>query len=196
MNLKKRISGKREARFHHEDVLFSQNMRQGLAALLPYHTKEIVVVCIGTDRSTGDSLGPLTGTLLNERTNKMLSVYGTLSDPIHAVNLEEKMEMIEARHPDAFLIAIDACLGRMDSIGSVILSPGPLKPGAALKKPLPDVGDIHLTGVVNISGYMEFLVLQNTRLNIVMQMARKITESLHHLDLELAKQQPVPYRIK
>ncbi|SDM40969.1 spore protease YyaC [Sediminibacillus halophilus] len=196
MNLKKRISGKKEGRFHYEDVLFSQNMRQGLAELLPFYTKEIVVVCIGTDRSTGDSLGPLTGTLLNEKANKRLSVYGTLSDPIHAVNLEEKMEMIEERHPKAFIIAIDACLGRTDSIGSIILSPGPLKPGAALKKPLPDVGDIHLTGVVNISGYMEFLVLQNTRLNIVMQMARKITDSLHLLDLELAKKQAVPLRVK
>ncbi|SDK22850.1 spore protease YyaC [Sediminibacillus albus] len=196
MNLKKRISVKKEGRFHFEDASFKQNMRQSLAELLPEHAPEIVVVCIGTDRSTGDSLGPLTGTLLNEKVNHMISVYGTLADPIHAVNLEEKLQMIETKHPGAFIIAIDACLGRIDSIGSIILSPGPLKPGAALKKPLPDVGDIHLTGVVNISGYMEFLVLQNTRLNIVMQMARRITESLHQLDLELTKRKPLPFQVK
>jgi Protein of unknown function (DUF1256) len=31
---------------------------------------------------------------------------------------------------------------------------------------------------VNVSGFMEFFVLQNTRLNLVMKMAKSITEAI------------------
>ncbi|WP_077623765.1 spore protease YyaC [Sediminibacillus massiliensis] len=192
MNLKSRFSGKKEGRFHFNDEGINKQLGTGIWNLLPEDVKEIVIVCVGTDRSTGDSLGPLTGTLLNEKNTKMISVYGTLEEPIHAVNLEEKMALIHQEHPEAFIIAIDACLGRVNSIGSIVLAPGPLKPGAALKKPLPDVGDIHLTGVVNVSGYMEFFVLQNTRLNTVMQMARKLSDVLYQLDKKLTQAKVYP----
>ncbi|MFT8319315.1 MAG: DUF1256 domain-containing protein [Bacillus sp. (in: firmicutes)] len=36
------------------------------------------------------------------------------------------------------------------------------------------VGDIHITGIVNVSGYMEFLVLQSTKLSLVLKMANSI----------------------
>ncbi|MDT2277191.1 DUF1256 domain-containing protein [Paenibacillus larvae] len=37
---------------------------------------------------------------------------------------------------------------------------------------MPPVGDIHIKGIVNIGGYMEYLVLQCTRLALVDEMAR------------------------
>jgi hypothetical protein len=40
------------------------------------------------------------------------------------------------------------------------------------------VGDYHLIGVVNVAGYMEHVVLQNTRLSLVIRMADVITEAL------------------
>ena len=55
------------------------------------NTRPIVFVCIGTDRSTGDSLGPLIGTLLEEKSIHPFHVYGTLDHPIHALNLAEKL---------------------------------------------------------------------------------------------------------
>lgn len=47
-----------------------------------------------------------------------------------------------------------------------------------MNKELPEVGEIHLTGIVNVSGFMEFFVLQNTRLNLVMKMAKTIAEAI------------------
>lgn len=139
----------------------------------------VVVVCIGTDRSTGDSLGPLVGQSLSRFTSKFYTVYGTLKKPVHAVNLDDTLEYIEKVHPDAYIIAVDACLGRYNSIGNLSVSSGPVKPGAGVHKQLKEVGDIHLTGVVNISGYMETFVLQNTRLSLVMDMAEILADSLH-----------------
>jgi putative sporulation protein YyaC len=139
----------------------------------------VVVVCIGTDRSTGDALGPLIGTKLHNKDTFPFFVYGTLDDPVHAVNLEEKLKFIEAEHPGAFVIGIDACLGRLNHVGMVSISDGPVKPGAGVNKQLPPVGDMHITGIVNVSGFMEYFVLQNTRLSIVMKMADLIADSLH-----------------
>ncbi len=138
----------------------------------------IVIVCIGTDRSTGDSLGPLVGTFLSEKINNRFYVYGTLEEPIHAVNLHERIDYIKQNHPNAFIIAVDACLGKVKNIGTVQVCNGPLKPGAGVNKQLPEVGDVHITGIVNVSGFMEFFVLQNTRLSLVMKMAKIISESI------------------
>ena len=41
------------------------------------------------------------------------------------------------------------------------------KPGAGVNKDLPPVGDLYITGVVNVGGFMDYLVLQNTRLYLI-----------------------------
>lgn len=154
--------------------------------------KTIVIACIGTDRSTGDSLGPLVGSFLMHKLQSPFYVYGTLDEPIHAVNLQEKLDEIHTKHANAFVIAVDACLGRMKNVGSVQINQGPLKPGAGVNKKLPEVGDIHINGIVNVSGFMEFFVLQNTRLSLVMKMAQTIAEGIYTSSqvLERRKKQP------
>ncbi|RKD68095.1 MULTISPECIES: spore protease YyaC [Sinobaca] len=148
-------------------------------------TSEIVIVCIGTDRSTGDSLGPLTGTLLTKHKLDNFQVYGTLASPVHAVNLEDVLADIQIRHTAPYIIAVDACLGRVKNVGSLHFEDGPVYPGAAMKKNLPPVGSVHITGIVNVGGMMEFFVLQNTRLHVVMQMAESLSESFVLADRRL-----------
>ncbi|BBP93587.1 hypothetical protein BsIDN1_72050 [Bacillus safensis] len=158
-----------------KSILFSHLQKAG--------KRPVAIVCIGTDRSTGDSLGPLVGSKLSGLDLKKLHVYGTLSDPVHAVNLKEKLAEIEQAHKHPFIVAVDACLGRVKSVGSFQIGDGPLKPGAEKKKKeLPEVGDIHINGIVNVSGFMEYFVLQNTRLHLVMSMANTLSESLSHID--------------
>ena len=48
----------------------------------------IAVMCIGSDRSTGDSLGPLIGYKLSKFAFNNVFIYGSLNNPINAVNLE------------------------------------------------------------------------------------------------------------
>ncbi len=143
--------------------------------ILRANGRQVVLLCIGTDRSTGDSLGPLTGTKLQQKCITGLSVIGTLEEPVHAENLESVLSEIKRSCFNPFIIALDACLGRLDSVGHITLARGPLKPGTAVKKDLPEVGEIHLTGIVNINGFMQYIVLQNTRLNIVWQMSEVIS---------------------
>ncbi|MFD1040308.1 spore protease YyaC [Virgibacillus byunsanensis] len=183
MNLMNRFTSKNENfRMLHTDLDLIENMSNKLISWLPEFPREYIVVCIGTDRSTGDALGPLTGSYLEEKNPKHITVYGTLTDPVHAKNLEQYISLINSQHRNPYIIAIDACLGKTTSVGHLIAGVGPLEPGSAFNKPLPPIGDIHITGVVNVSGFMEFSVLQNTRLSIVVEMAKKTAAILEVID--------------
>lgn len=169
-------------RVHAEDPCARQILSLGLLRFLVdcgyAPDREIVVLCIGTDRSTGDALGPLTGSKLTTRTGRSFAVYGTLDQPVHAANLAENLEFIMQQHRNPFVIAIDACLGKTDHVGCISIKSGPLRPGTGVNKNLPPVGQVHVIGVVNVGGFMEYLVLQNTRLALVMKMAEIIADSL------------------
>ncbi len=152
--------------------------------------RSLVIVCVGTDRSTGDSLGPLIGTTLGKNSLENITVYGCLDKPVHALNLEQFARLINEKHPDSVILAIDACLGKSDSIGYIAIKEGPLKPGIGVNKTLPEIGDYHLIGIVNVGGLMEYFVLQNTRLSLVMRMsdiiARSIMMGIKHLNVNRA----------
>jgi len=135
--------------------------------------KELYFVCIGTDRSTGDALGPLVGMFLQQA--GVPNVIGTIDEPCHAVNLHERLATIPST---ACIIAIDACLGASANIGKITYRHGGLHPGAGVNKDLGTVGDISISGNVNVSGFMEYFVLQNTRLSLVMRMARQIADDV------------------
>ncbi|MGD8190554.1 spore protease YyaC [Brevibacillus ginsengisoli] len=154
----------------------SQHLVQRLR-MKPY-SQELVILCIGTDRSTGDSLGPLVGSKLHSYYSPKLQVYGSLDEPVHAVNLADKIELIQRKHHHPFIVAIDACLGQFSNVGSINVADGPVKPGAGVKKELPPVGDFHVTGIVNVGGFMEYFVLQNTRLHVVFSMAEVIANGI------------------
>ena len=157
-------------------------LSQTITSWLPSGDYDFIVLCIGTDRSTGDALGPLTGTFLTDRSLRRLTVYGTVHEPVHAKNLEAFIRYIQDTHKNPYIIAIDASLGKGTSIGYLTAEKGPVKPGAALDKPLPEIGEIHLTGIVNVGGYMEYTVLQSTRLSIVFDMAQTLANTLDQVD--------------
>ncbi len=163
-------------------IYFGQIVESYLKSHYTKEHEEIVILCIGTDRCTGDALGPLTGYKLERRIRGFENVYlhGTLEDPVHAKNLEETLNSIQSSYKKPFIIAIDACLGNMNRIGCIKISEGPLKPGAGVKKELPAVGDIHILGIVNLGGFMEFMMLQNTRLDLVMKMAEGISKGIEY----------------
>ena len=145
----------------------------------PGKWSELVFLCIGSDRVTGDCLGPYIGHQLLDRLDLQdIYVYGTLKDPVHALNLEKVSRMIRSIHPQSLVIAIDASLGQKKHLGYVTIADGALYPGAGVQKELPPVGDIHITGIVNIAGVLEQLTLQTTRLSTVISLADTITQGI------------------
>ncbi|EEG76935.1 spore protease YyaC [Dethiobacter alkaliphilus] len=174
---------KKNVRVESTDPFAVQKIRCTLNQMLedkyqqPVH--QLVVLCIGTDRSTGDALGPLIGTKLGRLQPRHAAIFGTLDEPVHAVNLAETIDKINNTYPSPLIIAVDACLGRMESVGSIDIGIGPMKPGAGVNKELPAVGEIHINGIVNVGGFLEYFVLQNTRLSVVVRLAETIARGLY-----------------
>ena len=140
-------------------------------------TDNIVILCIGSDRATGDCLGPLVGDYLKSELPGV-EVYGTLECPVHALNLESTVETIYERYNQPFIIAVDASLGIPEHIGYATLSSNPLVPGKGVNKKLPAIGNLSITGIVNVAGFPNSILLQSTRLHTVMTLANCIGSAI------------------
>lgn len=149
----------------------------------PNIADNIVILCIGTDRATGDCLGPLVGEHL-KKVLPAIPVYGTLKTPIHALNLEETIEEIYTYYSNPFIIAVDASLGIAEHIGYATLTHAPLCPGKGVNKKLPAIGNLSITGIVNIAGFPNSVLLQSTRLHTVVTLAECISNAICYYIIE------------
>ncbi|MCM3087571.1 spore protease YyaC [Bhargavaea ginsengi] len=157
-----------QGRFHYTETGAAWRIASVLLRHIPFGERTVRFVCIGTDRSTGDAYGPLTGTALTDPGSFRHPVLGTLDMPVHALNLQR----IAETEGDVFTVAIDACLGRAEHIGQIVIEDRPLFPGRAVGKTLPPIGDLSIKGVVNAAAPNSQEVLQNTRLHLPFMMSR------------------------
>jgi len=152
----------------------AEGLRAFVSRIVSGHNGErLIFLCIGTDRSTGDSLGPWVGTLLVER--GVADVVGTLKNPCDANALQRSVRDLP---DDAVIVAIDACLGRKESVGSFLVRRGPLVPARSVNGAFGAVGTYSIAGVVNESGLKPYWTLQSTSLYRVMEMAREIAGAI------------------
>lgn len=145
--------------------------------LKSYLTIDTVIVCIGTDKFIGDCLGPLVGTFLKDK-NFPLPVYGTIENPIHALNIKDKLNNIYRLHPNSNIIGIDACLGEESSIGDIHIRSSPIHPGKGVGKTLPEVGDSSIVGIVDCIDDSNLFTSKSIRLHFIMEMAKVISSSI------------------
>jgi len=138
--------------------------------------RPVIVLCIGSDRYTGDALGPLIGSYLLE--HGAYNIYGSLERPVHAGNLVETVKIIKTHYPHPLIIAVDACLGRASEIGNIEAWEGGVEAGIAVGNRLPCVGDISIIGVVNTGGQFGYIDLQTTPLSIVVKLSKTIGKAL------------------
>ena len=130
-----------------------------------------VFLCIGSDRVTGDCLGPVTGELLSP----YAPVYGNLVLPVTALNLVEVERQIRADHPARQIVALDSAVGSPSDIGSIRVFSGGLRAGEAMGKNLPEVGDISITATVCARSSK---ALSSVRLGLIYRLARMLSVAL------------------
>lgn len=156
----------KEFRHHYEDEDAVEQIKTSLIKL--DIKEEPVFVCVGTDRSTGDCLAPLVGHLLSPS----IRCVGSLYDTVHAQNLDR------VKHIKRPIIAVDAGLGKSTSLGHFIIQSKPLRPGSALNKDLPEIGDYNITGFVNVDGEYRLMILNSTPLQRVYKMAEVLAQAI------------------
>ncbi|MFB9331013.1 DUF1256 domain-containing protein [Paenibacillus aurantiacus] len=133
----------------------------------------LAIVCIGTDRSTGDSYGTWVGTLLAERGWK--NVVGTLAAPCDA---EHYGVLTQSLPQERVVIAVDAGLGKADGVGGFLVAAGPLYPSRATGGQLAPVGDYSIGGIVGPLSAKPYWSLQRASLYQVIGMARDTAEAI------------------
>lgn len=146
---------------------------------------DLVFLCIGTDRMTGDCFGPLVGSKIKEKIENNnifnVNIYGSLEDNISFANIEETLNKIYKKHPKAYIIVIDAALSKKENIGKIFVSEGKLTLGKGLNKNKIQVGNANIKAVVGkdykLSNY-NFMALQNISLNSVMKLADIVSEGI------------------
>jgi len=145
---------------------------EGLAAFLAGIAAEapdpdgIVMLCIGTDRSTGDAFGPLLGSRLLR--DGWPHVCGTLREPCDADRLPEVLRNLPAGKT---VIAFDACLGSPANVGKYSVARGPLLPAEAVGRKLPAAGHYSAAAVVAARSAKPYHALMTAPLSLVMDMA-------------------------
>lgn len=175
MNIRKKHQT--EIRYFYPDVhssrLASLFFRCLLVRQMPPDATAILL-CIGTDRITGDCLGPMTGTRLQDASCPF-PVFGTLQHPVHAINLPAVLHKLQHSFRNPFFIVVDAAVGAENTVGSVAISPTAILPGAGISRPLLPVGDISITGIIGEKNTGDISCI---RLFLVDRLARYIEEVL------------------
>ncbi|MGN0807831.1 MAG: spore protease YyaC [Candidatus Coproplasma sp.] len=150
-----------------------------LKKMAPSQDRIPVIVCVGSDLSVGDSLGPVTGTKLSEKLKGAnVYVYGTLAKPITAHEVKYMTSFIQNTHPNSPVIAIDAAVGVAGDIGLIKLCNRPLAPGSGANKRLNKVGDVSILGIVAEKSLFNYSLFSATRLNVIYKMAEVIAEGV------------------
>ena len=141
-----------------------------------------VVVCVGSDLAIGDSLGPITGSMLKYKTQGLNAfLYGTLGAPVTAKEIKYMRDFLRETHPQSRILAIDAAVGEKGDIGLMKISDSPLLPGAGANKKLGAIGDISIMGIVAEKSISNYGLLNTTRLNLVYTMAEILSDAVSTL---------------
>lgn len=150
-----------------------------LKRIMPPPCNTPVVLCIGSDLSIGDSLGPVTGTKIKEKLAGLnCYVYGTLSKPITAHEVKYMNDFLGSTHPGCPVIAVDAAVGLAGDIGLIRVCKRSMKPGSGANKKLSKVGDVSIMGIVAEKSVFNYSLFSATRLNIIYKMSEIIAEGV------------------
>lgn len=144
--------------------------------------KEVVIICIGSDKYIFDSFGPVLGQLIKEKRLLNIKVYGTLDNPIHALNLQKEFEIIRNKHKNSFIIGVDASVTTKNISERIAFLNKSIEPGLAFNKKLIPVGDCSIIFRVSKEEASE---IKEMRISEVYNECKKIVDFLDCIDDEI-----------
>ncbi|MBP3707815.1 MAG: spore protease YyaC [Clostridia bacterium] len=145
--------------------------------------KNIIFFCIGTDRVIGDCVGPITGSLLkNKYGNK--NIYGDLEENLTYENIEDKLNEVNLKYSNPYIIAIDAALSSNEDIGKFYVDNKGINYRKSLNSKNLKIGDIGIKVVVGKDyndSELNFKVLQNISLSKIVKISKKTFDGINIL---------------
>lgn len=108
-----------------------------------------VLLCVGSNKCVGDSLGPLVGEILSRQLKeKNIEIIGNMKKCVDYCNIPDITEEIHQKYTHPYIITIDAALAKKEYIGRVVTIHEKLVLGSALGKENYQIGNIGIKGIV------------------------------------------------
>ncbi len=140
----------------------------------------IVILCVGTNKLIGDSVGPIVGQkltrLLNDKEN--IKIYGNTRQTLNLKNAKQILGEINKQYTKPFIITIDAALGTKEMIQTILISNGKIKIGEALGHEIEYFSHINIKAIVGEyqkSIQENFDTLNEVERKSVQQLSNQIT---------------------
>lgn len=138
-----------------------------------------VIVCIGSDRVSGDSLGPVTGSMLkNKLAMPDVFVLGSLENTITAKEVKYLNAFLKETFFKRPIICVDSAVGSLSDVGVIKISDAPLLPGSGINKRLGKIGDVSVQGVVAEKNLLSKSALSEVKMGMVYKMSDIISDSI------------------
>lgn len=144
----------------------------------------VIFLCLGTDRVTGDTFGPIVGHKLKQfyGHTKNIEIFGDLDKTVCNNNIEEWVKIIRGKYANPFIISIDSALSCNDkNIGKIIVAKGGIILGSSLGKNNYSIGNMNIKGIVarNLGNPRQnFRLLQNIHLGDIVKMADVVASGI------------------
>lgn len=161
--------------FHFDENNVAKKISDGLEYY--FDGRLPVIICVGTDLTIGDSLGPIVGTMISDKFSQTY-IYGKLGSPVTAKDIKPLKDFILKVHKNAKTLVIDAAIGNTGDVGYLKMSSAPIRPGLGANKLLPEIGNVNLIGIVAEKSAANYSFLNLTRLSPIYKMAQAISDGV------------------
>lgn len=132
-----------------EKTKFVQDLEKSIKQYKNQKFSEVVILCIGTNKLIGDSIGPVVGQKLKEEKMKeTVYIYGDMNETINFKNAKEKIENIFKTYQKPFIITIDSALGTKTMVSKIVVNKGIVRLGKSLGRSICYPSHIIIKGVV------------------------------------------------
>ena len=142
----------------------------------------IIFICVGSNKITGDSLGPIVGAKLKQKLGTNIAIIGTTETPVNYENIKEINDNIKIKYLNPCVICVDSAMGKNADIGKIIVNWGGITLGKAVNNGIYLESHINIKGVVGkdeeeiLTNFRE-LTLVNKK--VIEKMSNEVTEGIN-----------------
>lgn len=164
-----------------ENIEYKRFVWEFLTIIRSYEKyRNIVFLCIGTNKIIGDSIGPIVGTNLKNKllpSNK-INVIGDMKNNIVYNNIENTVKNINEKD---LVIVIDSALSEDENIGQIFVHNRGVKYAESLNRKNSVIGDMSIKVVVgkNTKNEMKnFNILRNTSISRIVKLSNIVSNGI------------------
>ena len=132
-----------------ENTRFVQDLQKNIYQYKNQKFSDVVILCIGTNKLIGDSIGPVVGQKLKEENiQEKICIYVDMKQTINFKNAKQVIEKIFKIYEKPFIITIDSALGKQTMINKIVVNKGIIRIGKSLGRSICYPSHITIKGVV------------------------------------------------